>query len=288
MSENIYKQVIKQKTGLVGLILIAILLVMAIISVIVYYPQYYDKWNNYAAWSLYPSTAAPSWISFFSSQKLPYYENITPSVNNEGIFTNYTFKYYFNYDLPPKGLIIKYSMNFSSPPVIAIILQRPDNNDLELFSGIASQSGSLDVFNDPGVISTIQSFVSQKTGQIPQGFTPSYALFQEVNNNMGTTKGNLLIGQYKIIIEIAGGQNVKVNQVNTYVIGYYYGLMGTDYFGRPIDLGLILGLPNALLIGFLVALFSVLVGIVYGAISGYVGGKIDDIMQWLLLLILAL
>ena len=72
------------------------------------------------------------------------------------------------------------------------------------------------------------------------------------------------------------------------VVGNSYGLMGTDNQDRPIDLGLLAGLPNALEIGFLVSIIAVVIGIVFGGLSGYLGGKKDGLMQWVALVILAM
>ena len=72
------------------------------------------------------------------------------------------------------------------------------------------------------------------------------------------------------------------------VDGRSYGLMGTDLYGRPIQLGVLLGLPYALELGAVTSVAAVLFGVVFGGISGFIGGRRDGVMQWFTLVFLAL
>jgi len=81
---------------------------------------------------------------------------------------------------------------------------------------------------------------------------------------------------------------VNFSRADLFLKGSSFGTMGTDFEGRPIGLGLLLGLPNALEIGALTSIASVIPGVLYGGISGYLGGRKDGVMQWLMLVFLAL
>jgi len=63
------------------------------------------------------------------------------------------------------------------------------------------------------------------------------------------------------------------------VIGNSYGLLGTDTKGRDLFQGLLFGFPVALIIGFSVAFAIVAIGLVLGVISGYFGGRVDEVIQ---------
>ncbi len=56
-----------------------------------------------------------------------------------------------------------------------------------------------------------------------------------------------------------------------YFIAYpnCYGLAGTDTLARPVGLGLLLGLPYAFFLGFVVTFTSTFIGAVYGTFAGY-------------------
>ena len=58
-------------------------------------------------------------------------------------------------------------------------------------------------------------------------------------------------------VQVLGSQSLSPQTSSVSVIGDSYGTMGTDSAGRPIDLGVLAGLPWALEIG---ALSSVIVG----------------------------
>jgi len=63
------------------------------------------------------------------------------------------------------------------------------------------------------------------------------------------------------------------------VIGNSYGLLGTDTKGRDLFQGLLYGFPVALIIGLSVAFAVVAIGLVLGVISGYFGGRVDEVIQ---------
>jgi peptide/nickel transport system permease protein len=59
-------------------------------------------------------------------------------------------------------------------------------------------------------------------------------------------------------------------------------LLGTDPYGRDLLSRIIYGTRTSLLIGFLAAGISGAVGIIAGAVSGYFGGKVDQVLSFII------
>jgi len=58
-----------------------------------------------------------------------------------------------------------------------------------------------------------------------------------------------------------------------------YTIMGTDYLGRDVFVGIIYGMRPTLVIALVATLVTVLIGITVGAIAGYYGGLIDNVLM---------
>jgi len=61
--------------------------------------------------------------------------------------------------------------------------------------------------------------------------------------------------------------------------GSEYALLGSDYLGRDVLMGLVHGGRATLLVGVVAAVLSVLIGVVVGALAGYYGGWVDDLLM---------
>jgi len=58
--------------------------------------------------------------------------------------------------------------------------------------------------------------------------------------------------------------------------------LGTDKYGRDILSRLLIGVRVSLAVGLITVIISLSIGVLLGSIAGYFGGRVDDIIMWLL------
>jgi len=77
---------------------------------------------------------------------------------------------------------------------------------------------------------------------------------------------------------VSNGEKFKLDQV----IQLKTFWLGTDKYGRDLLSRMLIGLRVSLSVGLIAVLISLVIGITLGAISGYFGGRIDQIIMWLI------
>ncbi|AOL16746.1 peptide ABC transporter permease [Sulfolobus sp. A20] len=283
-----FKEFIGTKIGLAGLIILLVLLVFTGIALSIP-SKVYSSWNNPAAWSEYPAHVPPSWISIFYPNKYFTTQKISPTNTtyfspSKNIYINIiTFSFNWTKTLPAYNVYFIVSTNTSIIEEV-IYWTKPDGSTIQLT--IPSEEFNIP-FDLTSIRNTILSYITSITGKTPSIINStvlSSALFNSPKSNLTVTED----GKYLVKVEIISSRPMNQTKAEILLLGNSYGLMGTDYFGRPLDLGILLGLPNALEIGALTSLVSVLVGIFVGGISGYLGGNKDSVIQWFTLVFLAL
>jgi len=97
----------------------------------------------------------------------------------------------------------------------------------------------------------------------------------------GTYYLRISFQSYNLVSDFPEGTPIidDVSSFQLTISGKVYGLMGTDWWGRDLFLGILWGAPAALLIGLLTSTVSVGIGVFLGVLSGFYGGKVDEIVQ---------
>jgi len=281
------------KMGKAGIILVIILFGISLTSFAVP-SNVYSEWLSGTGFLTNPHSAPPIWYSFFNpsvyfgSQEiygnLEFIQSIPTS--NQTIYI-YTDKFTFNWDkdVPPSDVYFILIFN-STVSTISITWIKPSGDNL-----------TINV--PPNLINTQFDLVSAQTPIVnyireETGTSPAYILTKTLSSALFNKGGPNLLqnpidkGNYRVEVIIISNKPISTLQNKILLVGTAYGLMGTDFFGRPIDLGILLGLGPALLIGSLTSVVSVTVGVLVGGISGYLGGRKDDVIQWVILVFLAL
>ncbi|ASJ06310.1 ABC transporter permease [Thermococcus pacificus] len=302
----------REKTGIAGVILLVLLVIVALTAPYTTMPDLPEKWRSSAYWEDNPKNVPPTWYNMFTSQKLVpqqvyYVDDLKighPSDTETVIEADYTFPegYYFG----PQGIIIKninVTLNQASQaPTYSIYLKRPDgktvvlvkNKPLTSSTTIAvgrdatisaniyvwlvnvTEGKELDPIQaqmDPIVIMNINTLVSTAFAKVEPGMKA-----EDVINNPEPLPGN-----YKLVLDIknpAPDQNkVILDEMKVTFLGRSYGMMGTDYLGRDLWAGIIWGSRVSLTIGILVSVLSTIIGLTYGVTSAYLGGNMDELMM---------
>jgi peptide/nickel transport system permease protein len=87
-------------------------------------------------------------------------------------------------------------------------------------------------------------------------------------------------GNYVFMINTYGvSEYAEILESKMILGGKAFGVMGTDELRRDLAIGLLWGMPLALLIGISVSIGSVVVGLIYGVYSGYKGKRTDEVMM---------
>jgi ABC-type dipeptide/oligopeptide/nickel transport system permease subunit len=135
----------REKTGILGLLLLILLIVVAAGAPIFTVPNFPDKWRNPQYWETYPRTVPPVWYDKFTTKDLVPQRiytladkqsvELTTEGGNQVFIVKYPLEkgYYYG----PQGIIIK-GFNISAPPGVpfspklTVYLERPDGGKVLL------------------------------------------------------------------------------------------------------------------------------------------------------------
>jgi len=300
-----------QKTGLLGLAVLVVLVSVAILAPFLADPTTIVNWHRIEHWEENPRGVPPVWINYFSVKKRALHYVSDPELLEnktvEKVIGNTTYKmryetweaeYDFTSDLPPSGIFIKIRVNQLvaniSNPVLFIYFERPDEpSELSgpiFYTDITNIELKVFLHQEEQVRSKAWFFAKSQdptfTERVPDAnqMTPErtmLVLFAKPGVGMESEATMVpLRGKYKLRISIFFfSDQEKTEMVRVVFQGRAYGLLGTDTYGRDIYAGLVWGVWVALAIGFLTSLISIMIGLIYGVTSAYLGGKWDEVLQ---------
>jgi len=299
----------REKTGILGVILLVILVLVALSAPYLTIQDLPTKWRSSQYWEDKPKSVPPTWYNMFTSQKLvtqKIYRLNDLSVSHPSdtvtvIEADYNFP--GGYVGGPQGINIRgFNVTVNSPyntPTIDVYLLRPDGKRIPLLTGSQLSSGKVISIGKDSKISTnlyiwlvnvtegrkITMFdVPLQTILIEDMVAP---MFARVEPGMNVSKiienPEPLHGTYRLVLRINNpapkDNQISYDNIKITFLGRSYGTMGTDYLGRDLWAGLIWGSRVSLTVGILVSLISTIIGLVYGVTSAYLGGLTDEAMM---------
>lgn len=285
-----FKEFTKNKTGLIGIAIILIFLVLTIIEpYIIVYKEANTQWRNITYWQDNPANAAPVWTQMFSKDKKPVtkfiFDNDLQEEDMNGIpVKSYSFIYKFNYSEAPQNIIFHGKANGFLG--LQIFIERPDGEKFELYRTAQN-------FSDEEIRVTADTEARKVAYDFGKDSEDEQTLLKIDPNDIkalgvifGKKEKGILLnpvplkGEYKIIAKVLFlDPSSTFEKPYTVITGKVSGLLGTDSLKRDLFSGVLAGIKWALLIGVLTAVISVFFGLFWGVTSAYFGGFIDAAMN---------
>ena len=282
--QEIKKEFLKSKMGIIGIVILTILISISIITIIIIPIETFQEWNNPESWITYPKAAIPVWINLFLIEKIPEHIILTePSIqktsNNEINLSSYQFSLNFNYEQFPNDFIYSYLLEYSGSPLLQMSIIRPDGIKLELISTSLPYS-NLKIIHNDRIFSTDAMIKKELILQSEEFKFKIDNLSVEDIIFSKTESNELLKGDYIFSINVYEvNEESKIVESNLIIGGKAFGIMGTDELRRDLAIGLLWGTPLALFIGLVVSIASVIMGLMYGVYAGFKGKKTDETMM---------
>jgi peptide/nickel transport system permease protein len=280
--KGIIKEVIKSKAGLFSLFIFFILIVLSIYA---YLSMPYNKvktlWNDSQAWLKYPRNAMPSWWAFFTGKNLPKNINLkepkieTISDNPKILKYVYNFSYFYD-DFPSEFNIFLKSSYKNNPPILRVYWINTKGDKIFLIE--KQQRSEADTFylgNETSIEENLTKYIQEKLGYYPPfSITAMKGLFIEPNENQSIAKGS-----YSLIVEVQFSDKSDTIEIEPIIYGKVYGIAGTDHLRRPLELGILWGMPVDLAFGLGASLSITIIQLILATVSGWYGGVVDNLIQ---------
>ncbi|MDG6925654.1 MAG: ABC transporter permease [Nitrososphaerota archaeon] len=283
------REFLKSRSGVAGLAILIILLATSIYVVAGIPSSLNTKWENSKAWEGNPQAAPPVWVNYLgvdAPQTLDV--NLDKFTGTSGSSSAYssTQTFTWNNDVPPSNLVL--TPNFGGAAYeLDVIWTKPDGNVVQIALSFPTSGTEYDI-HTAAVSQSLTKYIQSQTGTFVTVVTPNgelAALFS--NDGPRLLNNSVQKGTYSVTLQILGDQTLSPSSSQVSLVGDSYGTMGTDSYGRPIDLGVLAGLPWALELGTIASVLSVVGGILWGGLAGFYGGWRDKVMSWGTLVILA-
>ncbi len=283
--------VLSSKSAVAALIVIIIFVGLAIYVSTWPSSVAFNYLNNPKYWSdTYPSNAAPSWMVYLEPTVYTPTLYLSPTKVSLYRQIGQTYVYQLTYTFSWPSLRAPSDVDFSfggnaTIQTILVVWQKPSGSEVNFSMTVGSSVRSFDL---AGVETPLVNYIYQKTGTTPTVITTSLLSEALFNRLSSSGIGPAEKGTYTVTVYLVTTGQERLSQAEIRILGNAYGYMGTDYEGRSIFLGILLGLPNALEIGIITSLLGVLIGAFVGGYAGFLGGRTDAALNWFSTVILAL
>jgi peptide/nickel transport system permease protein len=280
-SGGFLRELLHYPTALIGLLIILTMIILgAYIMLKVPYHQVVALWRGSEAdsyrstWYKNPDNAQPVWVNWFRKENLP--ETLILDEADPGVLKSkrvasekmneITIQFPIEYSSSqlPQNLVLYFDSNFNEKkPLITLIWQTPDGRELDL--------GNLTVESHESYYLTQDQRLKRrlKTDSVLEG------LFDDPNQpGIAAQKGSYLLTVQAFTFEPEADVSAEM-----LLYGKVFGMGGTDNQRRDLSVGLLWGIPVALVFGVLGAIGTSTISLMIAAVGVWYGGWVDDLVQ---------
>lgn len=268
--------ILNSKSGKIGIFSLLVLIAISL-TVMFRNPSDFGNqiWNNPTYWADHPKLAAPSWTTLFDSSKIQHQVLVSSSPTEVITVENRkTLEYHFDVKLSSESDPTFLSFSVSQlkfhevSPIITVFLEQGEQR-LFVYRYVVPQKAA----DEPSPV------IRYIDNPFRVQLTSDFKVEQDISEFFDSLR-QLGEKEFKAIVRVnVTNPQDTVGEVRFIAGGEVFGWIGTDNVGRNLAEGILFGLPIALLIGAVVAVFATLIGAVVGAVSAYVGGKVDAMIQ---------
>ncbi|MEZ0248742.1 MAG: ABC transporter permease [Thermoproteus sp.] len=283
---EIWRGFISSVTGKVAVAFFAIMVAFSIYALVALPPNFGALWNTPSYWQANPKYAPPAWINAFTGnayapQLAITNFNFTGGSSGGVEYAIVAFDVDYTYSTPWRNLylIVKNPGVYNATSVAYLTVTRPDGRTVQL-GPIAVNSQFIGLGLTPQLISQMNAFYQTNFGLpnvVPAGSSAIPYIFYTVQN------GKLvpLNGIYKFTLTIytfSSSTTINKKDISIVLEGEAFGLMGTDFLGHDLWLGLLAGFPIDLAVGLITAAIVVVLAILIGVVAAFYGGLVDEVL----------
>ncbi len=276
------RQMAQYPTAVIGMIIIALLLIVSIITpVVIPYNEAVRLWRGGEnVWRFYPRNAAPAWMNWFSSTDKAAsiimdsaagdVESTIEQISADTREERFSFEFDFPYDtFPPEVVMFAAAKYASKQPFIEMTWITPDGREIR--AGEFSAGANTPVrFNQD---TRLQRRLERETGI--ENVSVIEGLFDDPNQE-GL---QVLPGTYRLDATALLFEPESTLDLAFVSYGLVHGWAGTDHQRRDLSVALLWGTPIAMAFGLLAALLTTVTTMGIAAFGVWVGGWVDGLIQ---------
>jgi peptide/nickel transport system permease protein len=274
--KNTFNQLLRYPSAIVGLLIILALVVLAIYAMVyIPYSNALVLWRGgEGIWYQNPRYAAPAWLNFFRTNKLPETldmnsangtapKTLTLGDTMDETVITYTFNY--QYDDYPQDIAVYFTSSYvGKQPFVSLSWTTPDGRNIRVADFAIDTSETYYVGQDQALQRRLA------------GLQPQQGLFV-ADPKAGLTAP--LKGTYTLTVDALTFEKTSTVDAEMVLYGQVSGLAGTDHLRRDLMVALLWGTPIALAFGLLAAVGTTVITMVIAAFGVWFAGWVDSLIQ---------